>query len=254
MPAPAPLALIIPSMPVAAPPAPALGVFRLLGLPAQRSIRRDLERFALGDRSLVLGDAVADFQEVDLLDDGRVPVLGVLVDLGHDLQSGPLDPEPFLGRPDLAQFGQLVDVEIRRGEAVPPWAGRRRRRSRLGIEGVEGLVNLFDMLGIGLDVVDLGELDGTVRDFLGPFPAPFAKPLLNGLGPFEQRRLPAVEPLPGRVDVLGQDLGLLLDDGLVLVVGDVWWRNGFTSLSAWVMVLVFESARACTGPDPGSRR
>ena len=104
---------------------------------------RFLELLTLGDRPLVLRDRVADFHEIDLLDDGRVPIFGFLVDLGHHFQHGPLDPEPFLARPDHAEAGQLGRIEDER-----PEEGLLGRRGEQGhLPAVELFPGRVDVLG-----------------------------------------------------------------------------------------------------------
>ncbi len=45
-----------------------------------------------------------------LLDDGLIPVLGLLVDGGDDFEQRTLRPVALLRRPDLAEIGGLADV------------------------------------------------------------------------------------------------------------------------------------------------
>ena len=103
----------------------------------------------------------------------------------------------------------------------------------LVIEGIERLVDLVDVLGIGLDVVDLGELDGALGDVLGPLPAPLAEPLLDRLGPGEQGGLPAVELFQAVLTSLVRTSVFSSTIGLYCSLGMPGERNCFTSLSTW---------------------
>ena len=118
------------------------------------------ERVPLGDRALVLGAGAADLQRFDLLDDRAVPGLGVLVDLGDDVEQGPLHPEPFLGGPDLAQGGRGLDLEFSGTQQGGLGGGVDDARSLGEVERLERLVDFGDERRIGVYIVDDRKLHG----------------------------------------------------------------------------------------------
>ena len=107
---------------------------------------RLLERFALGDGSLVLGDVVADFKQVDLLDDGRVPVLGVLVDLGDDIQAVRWIQSRSWAAQTLPSSGSLV-MSKATGRSRASLGGAETMPFPVsGSNGLKRLVNVVDVL------------------------------------------------------------------------------------------------------------
>ena len=181
-----------------------------------------LELHALGDRLLILVGRGADLEQVDLLDDRAVPVLGTdaVIDLGHRVQQRGDDPEPLLLGPDLGEVGRVVLRERGGGEQDPGLGGDDDAGAVVEVEWLEDLVDLVDEFGIDDRVIDQGRGDLDLVHALGIFAAPLAEPILDLGGPLQEGLLDGEQPAPGRVDVLDERVLLGGGEGLILVIDE----------------------------------